>query len=65
MENKSLLQVLAEGVANTNKNVVAVFDELQDIKRQIGEIHAALYAANEGGGEENVKPSKPSEQGGS
>jgi hypothetical protein len=57
METKNIFSVIAEGIGNTNQNVVEVFKLMQENNTLLSEIHAAMFpkqtkATNEAGGED-------------
>jgi hypothetical protein len=53
MEQKSIFQVIAEGVATTNQNVYDLYALVDKVNAKIDKIEAALYTtvANEDGGQ--------------
>jgi hypothetical protein len=43
METKNIFSVIAEGIGNTNQNVVEVFNLMQENNRLLMEIHSILF----------------------
>jgi hypothetical protein len=43
METKSIFTTIAEGVGNTNQNVVELYTAVSELRQQIAEIHSALF----------------------
>jgi hypothetical protein len=53
METKNIFSVIAEGIGNTNQNVVDLYALVKEIKTKVDEIHDVLFppATNEDGDE--------------
>jgi hypothetical protein len=43
MESKNIFQIIAEGIANTNQNVVDLYKVTEELSAKVDTIHAALY----------------------
>jgi hypothetical protein len=54
-KQQNIFTIIAEGVANTNRNVVDAYAEIQTLSQKIDLILQALYPANEDGTDEKVK----------
>jgi hypothetical protein len=56
METKNIFSVIAEGIGNTNQNVVDLYALVKEIKTKVDEMHDVLFpptaqATNEDGDE--------------
>jgi hypothetical protein len=43
METKNIFQIIAEGIGNTNQNVVDLYALVKEIKTKVDEMHDVLF----------------------